>query len=137
MLVGQDNGIYHDPAEDHRASFSKHPVESMEPDSDYSKAVEMFMDLLDRLVVEILSTSKNGERDLKIFLLCTRIGLRDNVCAADVARHYGITRAAVSKIQTHMVAKLNLPPSIIMRKISSKPNYVSSNKRPLRNACKP
>lgn len=134
--MNQESCVYHDPAEDHRASYERHPVEDIEPEQPYSLGVSMFMEFLDRLFVEILSTSENRERDLVIMALATRIGLRDNVCAADVARKYGITRAAVSKIQLAMIRRLNLPPSIIMRRTTSRPNYVSSNKRPLKNSCK-
>lgn len=111
-------------------------MEDMEPESAESAAQKLFMQFLDRLIVEVLSESKYRERDLAIFILSTRIGMRDGVTASQLARHYGVTRSAISKLQVAMLKKLDLPPSILMRRRSSRAAFVSSNPRPLRNGMK-
>lgn len=104
-------GIYSDPADAHEASYEHHPVEDMEP-------IEREQTI--GWVERVLQILQSHERCYIIdcFILCMPSGVAymQGMSMTEVAKFYGVTKAAVSKRCREIRDQLGLPESEFMRK---------------------
>lgn len=89
---------------------------------DAGEAEERLMDLLRRLMAEVVS-QKNPKLTVECLAIACGLNLVDGDSMQEVARRHGISRAAVSKRVVDIAEKLNLPPSRAMRSKAARTTY--------------
>lgn len=89
---------------------------------DAAEAEERLMDLLRRLMAEVVS-QKNPKLTVECLAIACGLNLVDGDSMQEVARRHGISRAAVSKRVVDIAEKLNLPPSRAMRSKAARTTY--------------
>jgi hypothetical protein len=76
---------------------------------------------------QIITPPRGGSCQLEAEIVALAIGLPGMGSLQDIARKYGLGRAAISKRVTRLAELMELPPSIYMRGEKSRKSYKRSN----------
>jgi hypothetical protein len=83
-----------------------------------------------RRLLTLLQGQRNSKFTMVCYLIATGDAYADGVTMAEVAKAWGVTRAAVSKHCRIICNYLGIPPSQYMRKEETAAKYRESNRRP-------
>lgn len=121
-VIGPETPVYHTSKNDQEPVLSRASAPDPQPQPTPSPAEELeLMDVLRRILGELMAQD-NIRLSLECLSLVTGLSY-DGRSMTEIARHHGLTRAAVSKRCVEITNALNLPPSRSMRALTARKAY--------------